>query len=114
MRLPVEPRLNRIRAAIKNRQQELGRKTTRQEDLEFFEATPDTLILRRVRLSVYENPNARIPLHQDLFKGPIDGRWGLEGGHISRVYIGSEAARLEELLGRPMLETQQSNTGASD
>lgn len=91
MRLPVETRLNRSAGC---NQEPTAR--TRSEN------------------NSPRRPYARIPLHQDLFKGPLDGRWGLEGGHIRRVYIGSEAARLEELLGRPMLETQQSNTGPSD
>jgi len=59
-------RQNRIRLAIKGRQQELGRETTINEDLAFYEAIPDSLELRRVRVVVYENPFARIPFQQDL------------------------------------------------
>jgi hypothetical protein len=91
-------RRNRIRVAIKTRQQELGRGTTLEEDLEFYEATPDTPDLRRVRVSVYDNPYARIPLQQDLFNGAFDERRSVDGEFIQRVYMGSEAARFEEIL----------------
>jgi hypothetical protein len=42
------------------------------EDLEFYEAIPESPELRRVRVVVYENPFARIPFRQDLFRGPFD------------------------------------------
>jgi hypothetical protein len=92
-------RRNRIRAAIKDRQRELGRGTTLDEDLAFYEAMPESSDLRRVRVSVYDNPYARIPLHQDLFKGPYDERWSVDGEFMKRVYLGLEVARFEEVLG---------------
>jgi hypothetical protein len=92
-------REKRIRLAIKQRQAELGRKTTIEEDLEFYEAIPEGPDLRRVRVYVYENPYARIPLGRDVFNGPFDQRWGAEGQFIKRVYLGSEIARFEALLG---------------
>ena len=92
-------RRNEIRAAIKVRQQALGRMTTLDEDLEFYEVMPETPDLRQVRVSVYENPFARIPLRRNLFNGPFDQRWGVDGKFIRRVYFGSEAARFEESLG---------------
>jgi hypothetical protein len=88
-----------IQIAIKERQRELGRKTTFEEDWAFYEEMPETPDLRRVRVSVYENPYARIPFGRDLFNGPFDQRWGTEGQFMKRVYVGSELARFEEALG---------------
>ena len=90
---------NQIRVAIKMRQEELGRPTTLDEDLEFYETMPETPDLRRVRVSVYENPYARIPLSRKLFNGPFDQRWGTEGEFIRRIYVGPEIASFEEVLG---------------
>jgi hypothetical protein len=90
---------NQIRVAIKQRERELGRTTTFDEALAFYEAMPETPDQRRVRVSVYENPYARISLNRDLFNGPFDQRWGLDGVDIKRLYLGPEAARFEEALG---------------
>jgi hypothetical protein len=88
-----------VQLAIKERQTELGRKTTLEEDRVFYEAMPESPDLRRVRASVYENPYARIPLSRDLFNGPFDQRWGVEGQSIKRLYVGPEVARFEATLG---------------
>lgn len=88
-----------IRIAIKERQVELGRMTTLEEDLDFYDAIPESPDLRRVRVYVYENPYARIPHNRDSFNGPFDQRWGTDGGFIKRVYVGREVARFEEALG---------------
>jgi hypothetical protein len=92
-------RHKRINIAIKNRQKQLGRNTTLDEDLEFYEALPDSPELRRVRVVVYENPFARIPLSRDLFSGPFDERWGGDGEFMRRVFVGSEVATIESVLG---------------
>lgn len=89
-------RMNQIRIAVKESQRALGRRTTIEEDLEFYEAIPESPDLRRVRVTVDENPYARIPLAQDLFRGPFDQRWGAEGEFIKRLYVGPEVARLEK------------------
>jgi hypothetical protein len=91
-------REKRIQMAIKERQAELGRTTKIEEDLEFYETIPESPDLRRVRVYVYENPYARIPLGRDLFSGPFDQRWGAEAGFIKRVYVGQEVARFETAL----------------
>jgi len=88
-----------VQIAIKERQRELGRMTTVEEDWAFYEGMPETPDLRRVRVYVYENPFARIPLGRDLFNGPFDQRWGVDGQFIRRVYVGSEIARFEQSLG---------------
>jgi hypothetical protein len=77
----------------------LARTTTPEEDLDFYEAIPDTPDRRRVRVVVYENPYARIPLGRDLFCGPFDERWGVDGEFIQRVLVGSEVAAIEAALG---------------
>ena len=92
-------REKRIRMAIKERQGELGRVTTIEEDLAFYEAIPDSAELRRVRVYVYENPYARIPHDRNCFNGPFDQRWGADGGLIERVHVGPDIARFEDALG---------------
>jgi hypothetical protein len=92
-------RQNRIRIAILNRQLELGRGTTLEENLTFYEAIPDTVDLRPVSVVVYENPFARIPLRRDLFCGPFDERWGADVDFMRRVFVGSEVAGIESILG---------------
>lgn len=90
---------NQGRIAIKERQRELGRETTLDEDLALHESIPDSPEFRRLRVSVYENPYARIPLSRDLFSGPFDQRWGVDGQFIRRIYVGSEIAGFEKALG---------------
>jgi hypothetical protein len=53
-----------------------------------------------LRVVVYENPYARIPLSRDLFRGAFDERWGAEGGLIRRVFVGDRLAALETELAR--------------
>jgi hypothetical protein len=38
---------------------------------------------------VWENAYARIPLSRELFRGPYDERYGLDGSDITRVFCGS-------------------------
>jgi hypothetical protein len=88
-----------VRMAITEREKELGRRATIDEQIEFYEAIPDGPEYRRVRVVVYENPYARIPLRRDLFCGPFDARWGIDGDFIRRVYVGQEIGKIEALLG---------------
>jgi len=76
----------------------VGRNTTFEKDLEFYEVIPDSAELRRVRVIVYENPFARIPLSRDLFRGPFDERFGEKDGYLSRIFVGEEAERIETAL----------------
>ena len=39
---------------------------------------------------VIENPYARLPFQDDLFRGPFDQRWGWRDGWCGPVWIGSE------------------------
>jgi hypothetical protein len=45
---------------------------------------------------VWENVHARIPMSKDLFNGPFDERWGLDGGHSACIFCGSELAELPD------------------
>jgi hypothetical protein len=92
-------REKRIRMAIREHQKELGRETTLEEDLSFYDALPDAPELHPVRVMVHENPFARIPLSRDLFQGPFDERWGVDGIHIRRIYVGWEIGAVEAALG---------------
>jgi hypothetical protein len=46
-----------------------------------------------LRVSVYENPYARIPFPKDLFRGLYDERWGVEGLNHLRTLVGVEVER---------------------
>jgi hypothetical protein len=43
---------------------------------------------------VWENIHARLPLPKELFYGPFDERWGLDGGEVACIFCGSELAEL--------------------
>lgn len=45
---------------------------------------------------VWENPVARIPLSRDLFTGPYDERWGIEGQDQTIVFCGEKLAELSK------------------
>jgi hypothetical protein len=49
-----------------------------------------------VRVVVYENPYARIPLTREIFLGPYDERFGPDQDRFARVFAGTEIERLEE------------------
>jgi len=44
----------------------------------------------RVRVVVYENPFARMPLSRDLFRGPFDERWGKVAGSMRKIFVGEK------------------------
>lgn len=43
---------------------------------------------------VWENVHAAMPLPRDLFDGPFDERWGLDGTDVACIFCGSELAAL--------------------
>lgn len=45
---------------------------------------------------VWENIYARIPLPRELFNGPFDQRWGLDGNDLAEVSCGSRLAELND------------------
>jgi len=44
---------------------------------------------------VWENVYARKPLPRELFNGPYDERYGLDGGDITRIFCGSAFEELD-------------------
>lgn len=57
---------------------------------------PDFFDEYRQGVIVWENVYARLPLPRDLFNGPFDERFGLDGTDIACVFCGSELADLSE------------------
>ena len=92
-------RRKQILIALDKRNREAGRKLTHEESWATAKAIPtsggeDTVL----RVVVYENPYARIPLSRDLFRGAFDERWGTDGDSTSRVFVGDRLAALETEL----------------
>ena len=74
---------------------DLGRDLTddeRFEELEKAVGTDREPGLRLPRVVVHENPYARIPLAQELFRGDMDERYGGADGRIQRLFAGREFA----------------------
>ena len=94
--LPLGQR--RLRIKHRRKEKELGRSLNWDEFMRLAESLRmnglDTgeMVLRVV---VYENPYARIGLARDIFVGPFDERFGLEGDHMARIFAGKEILRLE-------------------
>jgi hypothetical protein len=86
-------RRNLIRIKVKEREAVLGRRLSLEEHMAIDEATIESSDMRKVRVVVYENPYARIPLNQEMFRGPFDERFGIEPGGdcIVRTFVGTES-----------------------
>jgi hypothetical protein len=80
------------KAAVLRGEKLLGRKLTALERLESAAIVDEPGELRAV---VHENPDARNPLTRDLFNGPFDERYGMDGSCVRRVFVGSGIQRLE-------------------
>jgi hypothetical protein len=96
-RFPLGKR--RLSIECERKKKELGRELTVEELLRFYETlrnkgmdSGETVL----RIVVYENPYARIPLRRGLFAGPFDERFGPEKDRILRIFAGGEIHRLEE------------------
>jgi hypothetical protein len=63
---------------------ELGRSLTPDELMELVASVPVRGPQSVLRVTVYENPDARIPLNPGLFRGPFDERWGLVDNHMAK------------------------------
>src|SRR5262249_62152599 len=80
------------------RERELGRPLELQEFVEFSESLrlegldPSLSVLRVI---VYENPYARVPLRRGIFDGRFDECFGPMGDRIGRVSVGEELRALE-------------------
>lgn len=46
---------------------------------------------------VWENYLARVPFPREMFCGPYDERWGKDGNHIKRVFLGEGLVAIQEL-----------------
>ena len=51
---------------------------------------------KQLGVIVWENVVARIPLSRELFTGPYDERWGVDGNHQGMVFRGEKLAGLSE------------------
>jgi hypothetical protein len=49
---------------------------------------------RPLRVTVHENPYARVPFPADLFRGPWDERYGGLDGRVQQLFQGAEVAKL--------------------
>jgi hypothetical protein len=93
---PVRQR--RLEIAIDKKMKRCGRDLTRDEYRSVFPSVPSGKDDTALRVVVYENPYARIPLSRDLFRGPFDERWGVDGPELRRVFVGADLTQLEEQL----------------
>ncbi len=92
----------RFRLFVHDREQELGRDFGVEEYRQAVEQSAGTdrdLSLNRVRVRVYENPCANVPLDRRLFRGPFDERYGVveSPNQWGEVYIGGGVSEFEKL-----------------
>lgn len=91
----------RFDIAVKQREQELGRRLTFEEHFEAMNKARGTerdISLTQLRVVVCENPYARFPLPREIFRGPYDERYGVDEArqsHITRVFAGEGITGLE-------------------
>jgi len=64
---------------------------------EFLTAEGKNTAETALRVVVYENPYARIPLPRDILRGPYDERFGPERESVLRLFAGAEIDKLEHL-----------------
>jgi len=86
---------------LREHERQLGRELTLNELDEMLEHSrpiANEEIDNPVRVVVHENPVARIPLSRELFCGPFDERWGQEGDHMSRGFVGDRLREIESRL----------------
>jgi len=103
-RVPVGQR--RLSIEIKRIEKELGRSLTFDEHWEFIHSEPSSqwisvrkkfdLRTKMLRVIVHENPFARKSLTRELFRGPYDARFGLDGERMTRLYAGEKMRKLEQ------------------
>jgi hypothetical protein len=87
-------RVRERRVAIQERQQRAaGRQLTIDEFRELYvkDASPE----EEIRLIVYDNLDAAVSLPRGFPNGPYDERFGRDGEHLSRIFIGSDIASIE-------------------
>jgi hypothetical protein len=87
---------------LARKRRELGHDLTPQECSEFFEACrvqhAERAEVGTLRVIVYANPFAKVPLPNELFVGPFDEHWGPINDHeLGRTFIGAKLKQLEAL-----------------
>lgn len=60
------------------------------------EQSPSLSYEGTIRALVLENPYARVSFPADLFTGPFDQRWRMEGGTLCLAALGSELTQLKD------------------
>ncbi|MGH9359797.1 MAG: hypothetical protein ACRD1O_11585, partial [Terriglobia bacterium] len=90
----------RFDVAVKQREQELGRRLTFEEHFEAMNKARGTerdVSLTQLRVVVCENPYARVLLPREIFRGPYDEAYGVDEATRSRVTRLFAGERIEEL-----------------
>jgi hypothetical protein len=91
----------RFDRCFQEKRRQLGRDLSIQEWGKLFQSAQGTerdCSLTQPSVIVHENPYARIPLPQELFRGPYDERYGTDdSGMIHRKYAGANLLELEAL-----------------
>jgi len=87
-----------------------GKKLSLVEAFEMFEKAKGTerdYELKELRVVVYENPDARRRLPEEMFRGPYDKRYGVAGGYATLLFAGEgilDLEKLEAMFPEPPLE----------
>jgi excisionase family DNA binding protein len=89
-----------VQIEVERKEQSEQRSVSLAERLAMMEADREAYERRVLRTIVYENPHAKKPLPDDIFRGPFDERWGQvkEQGKevIKKTFIGQELQKLNE------------------
>jgi hypothetical protein len=88
----------RFEIAVRQQERLLGRQLELPEFMDQIDRTKGTskdLSISQPRVIVHENPFGRIPLPNELFRGPYDERYAAREGRIVRVFCGDQLAELE-------------------
>lgn len=91
----------RFHVSVKRWEKTQSREPTLDEYLGLREAacgSESDISLRQLRVVVYDNPFARIPLPSELFRARFDERYARSGdqpGRVIRTFAGEEIEKLE-------------------
>ena len=88
----------RLEIRLNERAAELGRSLSADELMVLLDSVPPVEPTSVLRVIVFENPDARIQLHPDLFRGPFDERWGRVGNYMGKVFAGMDLTQIETEL----------------
>lgn len=88
----------RFNVSVARWEKKQGCSPTVTEFFQFIETalgTREDISLRQLRVVVYENPCARIPLSPELFRGSYDERYRITENRVVREFRGEEILKLE-------------------